>query len=80
MKKVILPAIGIIIGTLVLNSCNKEYSCACTLYFENGATMQSTYNVRGKSKANALQECNAVEQTEVNNQVESVKNYACTIK
>jgi hypothetical protein len=54
MKKLLL----ILILGVVFTSCQKEYTCECIFYFENGTVGSVTQStIKAKNKQEALNEC-----------------------
>ena len=76
MKKTIFTLGLILSTTVVLFSCKKEYDCKCTVYFENGANLQSTDVVKGEV-ADASDACNDLGNHYAETQTEVVKSYEC---
>lgn len=76
MKKIIgILGIGILI--LTFSSCKKEYTCHCTIYFENGANLKGSDLVHAKSVTDASQECDAIGEKDASVQSEAVKSVDC---
>ncbi len=76
MRKTIYTLGLILSTTLVLISCKKEYDCKCTVYFENGANLQSTDVVKGEV-ADASEDCDNLGNHYAGTQIEAVKSYEC---
>lgn len=77
MKKIIFV---LIVGTLSigsLSSCKKDYTCHCTIYFENGANLVSKDEIRATSIGNAAEDCNAIGAKDAETQTEVVQNIDC---
>ncbi len=67
------------VSILLFCSCKKEYTCKCTLYFENGAKSESTDKVRTKTTLKASEECNEIGQNSADVQVMTVSSYECVV-
>lgn len=77
MKMSIFVLGFIIVSTLALTSCKKDYNCKCTIYFENGGNLESSNVVKGKQIADASSACNKIGKDDAEVQTEEVKSYEC---
>lgn len=81
MKKVILVGIVALFG---LVSCTKEYTCKCTVVYDDGSTMNQTedyFNIsESQAKTNCEKKANEIYTTKLNSGFKTTVQWEVNLK